>query len=344
LARAAHANPQWGVQATLVFRQKRTTSLDRIRQLQDEGLRVHLVPGGLHWWTQQQLSGLLKLLAPDVVVVHGYPEHLIGREAAIAAGVSRLIHVEHNSRERYNRASLKRALQLTEKTECIVGVSESVCDNLKMLGFPAGKLLTIPNGVDVQRFVDAGNTAWCQRESRVMMCARFSSQKDHASLIRAAAVMKLQGVSCPVWLAGTGKWLHMKRAVRLSRSLGVHEDVRFLGHIPDVATRLGGTKIFVLSSHFEGMPLAVIEAMAAGCLVIGTDAPGIRDVIRSGKNGWLVPASDPNALADRIQSSLQDVQQSTHIAHTAQCEAMALYSPKQFAQRHNALYSSEPTQ
>ena len=89
------------IQCLLVLRRKRTTDPARIEQLRAQGIEVEVVPGWSHAATIWSLVRLAWRWRPDVLVAHGFPEHLLGRWAGRWAKVDRLIHVEHNSRERY---------------------------------------------------------------------------------------------------------------------------------------------------------------------------------------------------------------------------------------------------
>ncbi|PWS21349.1 glycosyltransferase, partial [Enterococcus faecium] len=77
--------------------------------------------------------------------------------------------------------------------------------------------------------------------------------------------------------------------------------VSFLGQVADMPELLASQRIFVLSTHYEGMPLALVEAMAAGCACIGSDVVGVREVISHGRTGLLVPEGDAQALADALE-------------------------------------------
>jgi glycosyltransferase involved in cell wall biosynthesis len=338
LVRAATRCPDLNADAILVLRRKRTTRPEKLAALRAEGLEVHTVSGLFHWHTQRQLADLCKTLRPDVMVAHGYPEHIIGRTAGLRAGVPTLVHVEHNSRERYTASSLKKALQLAAHTQQTIGVSEGVCDNLRSLGFPDWRIQAIPNGVDLTRFAHVPTPPWATRQTRVVMCARYASQKDHLTLIRASARLSDMQVDCPVLLAGDGKLRHRGKAEALARHLHPRGQVQFLGQVQNVPQLLADSKLFVLSTHYEGMPLALIEAMAAGCLVIGTDVPGVRDVIRHGQNGWLVPENDPDALAERIAHALTTPSESARIAAQGHTDSIQAFSQAQCATRHYHAY------
>lgn len=114
------------MEVTLVLRRKRTTSPEKLAALRAQGLDVRVVPGWFNALTVWTLYRLCRVWKPDVLVAHGFSEHLWGRYAGLLAKVPTLVHVEHNSRERYTRWRLAQALWLSQRTAATVGVSEGV--------------------------------------------------------------------------------------------------------------------------------------------------------------------------------------------------------------------------
>ncbi len=178
-------------QPVLVLRRKRTTSPERVAALRAEGIDVRIVPGWAHLATVWRLAALCRAWRPDVLVAHGFSEHLWGRYAGLLAGVPRLVHVEHNSRERYSAWRLRQALWLSGRTDAIVGCSEGVRRSLLGRGFPADKTQAISNGIRLEPFAGADARPWSEREPAIVMSARFARQKDHATLLRAVALLLL---------------------------------------------------------------------------------------------------------------------------------------------------------
>jgi glycosyltransferase involved in cell wall biosynthesis len=332
LVRAAQADP--GTEALLVLRRKRQADPARIEALRREGLQVEVVPGWLHLATVVGMVGVCKRFRPDVLVAHGFSEHLWGRYAGLWAKVPALVHVEHNSRERYSWWRLQQARWLARRTALIVGCSEGVRDVLLGLGFPPQRTVAIPNGVKLGAFDGADAHPYAQRVPGVVMSARFARQKDHETLIRAVAVLRERGLTPPVMLAGAGKQRYRVHAERLVRELGLQSQVQFLGHCPTVPALLMGHQIFVLSTHYEGMPLALVEAMAAGCAVVGSAVVGVKEMLRDGVDGKLAPPADSAALADAIEALLRDPAQAAQLAAAARQRALSDFSVAQMAARY----------
>lgn len=326
------------IEPLLVLRRKRRTPPARIAELREQGVPLRLVPGWSHLATIFALVRLCREFRPDVLVAHGFSEHLWGRYAGLLAKVPHLVHVEHNTRERYTRWRLAQTRWLARRTDRIVGCSEGVRGALLALGMPPERTIAIPNGIRLDPFAGADAHPFEQRTPGIVMVARFSKQKDHATLLRAVALLGQRGLHVPVQLAGGGKALHRAPLERLAASLGIDDRVQFLGVVRDVPQRLMTHQICVLSTHYEGMPLALLEGMAAGCAVVGSAVPGVREVLRNGEDGLLVPESDPVALADALERLLRDSDDAARMASNARAAALVRHGRELMNQRYEDLF------
>ncbi|HMN21009.1 MAG TPA: glycosyltransferase family 4 protein [Ottowia sp.] len=313
---------------------------ERIRELRTQGLAVELVPRWSHAATILALKAICNRWRPDVLVAHGYSEHLWGRYAGLLAGVPRLIQVEHNTRERYNLWRLQQSLWLARRTERIICVSQAVKDALVRRGHPTERCTVVLNGIELERWTHGH--PWNEREDAIVMPARFASQKDHFTLIRAIALLAARGLQPTVYLAGEGKssWRH--RAEQLARKLGVQEQVRFLGHVAALPELMGRVKFCVLSTHYEGLGLGLIEGMASGCCGIGSDVEGVREILKHGETGFLVPHEDPAALAETLADLLADTTTAARIAEAGQRHAQNAFDRRRMRQQYLSLFLQTP--
>lgn len=326
------------MEVLLVLRRKRNTTDQRVQQLRAQGLKVQVVSNFLHMWTVWELRKIIRAWKPDVVFAHGFSDHIWGRQAAVAQEVPYIFHVEHNSRERYTPRRLKQALALMASTQASIGVSEGVRESLVERGFPPEKCLAIPNGIDLARFPeDLLPAQWSARKPAIVMASRFARQKDHATLIRALALLRAQGMTPTLYLAGAGSQRLRKRAEALVNELGLGGQVQFLGNVADLPLRLAHTQVMVLSTHWEGMPLALVEGMAAGCACIATLVSGMQGVVQHGVDGLLVPHEDAAALAEALQRVLGDRVFAAQLGQAARQKALTSYGRAQMWQRYQAL-------
>ena len=137
---------------------------------------------------------------------------------------------------------------------------------------------------------------------RLIMPARFQAQKDHATLLRGLARLEEKFPGAIPWelcLPGDGERLEACR--EMVRTLGLPaERIRFPGHCHDLAERLPRQDILLLISHWEGLPLVLIEAMRAGLPVVASRVGGIEEVVVDGETGFLIPHEGVDELAERL--------------------------------------------
>ena len=335
LVRAARDSD--AIEPLLVLRRKRQTPAARLEELQRDGVPMAVVPGWSHAATILALVRLCRQFRPDVLVAHGFSEHLWGRYAGLLAKVPHLVHVEHNTRERYTRWRLLQSRWLARRTDRIVGCSEGVRRVLLEMGMPAERTVAIPNGIRLEPFAGADAHPFAGRTPGIVMVARFSRQKDHATLLRAVALLGQRGLHVPLQLPGGGKALHRKPLETLAAQLGIADRVQFPGVVRDVPQRLLAHQICVLSTHYEGMPLALLEGMAAGCAAVGSAVPGVREVISDGVDGLLVPEGDATALALALERLLRDPALAARLAAQARATALREYGRERMHRRYAQL-------
>jgi glycosyltransferase involved in cell wall biosynthesis len=221
-----------------------------------------------------------------------------------------------------------------------VAVSEHVGRRL-VATFPwiAERVVVVPNAVDTDRFhVDAdpalGNDLRNGTDSRlVLVPARLDKQKGQHFAI--AALRDLPDVR--LVLAGEGP--DRGALASHARELGVADRVVFLGLRHDVPTLLATCDVAVLPSLYEGLPVAPLEAMAAGCPVVATRIGGTDEAIDDGRTGLLVPPEDSNALARGINRVLSDAELAGRLARAGRADVEKRYSVRQLVARNVRLYA-----
>jgi glycosyltransferase involved in cell wall biosynthesis len=184
----------------------------------------------------------------------------------------------------------------------IVAVSEHTADVIvRVEGIAREKIVVIPNGVDLHRFAPrdsrVARAQWGIGEGTFVVASigRLSQEKGHRYLLQALAAARAQMPSIACLIAGDGP---LRRTLETQvRTLGLERVCRFLGDVPEIETVFAAADVAVLPSVFEGMPNAVLEAMAMGCPVIATAVGGSRELVRHGETGLLVPPADHTALA-----------------------------------------------
>jgi len=188
--------------------------------------------------------------------------------------------------------------------------SAEICDFVVANeGAPLGKIAVIPNGVDIKRFEDSVDSSEMRSSLGLTTgnfviggIGRLSKQKGFDILIKAISLLPSNNIHG--LLIGEGE--EREYLIQLSRDLGLEDRIHFAGYRSDVERLLQVVDLYVQPSRFEGMPNALLEAMAAGLPIVASEVDGNRDLIKNGFNGWLVPPEDERALALAIDSALSD--------------------------------------
>ncbi len=198
------------------------------------------------------------------------------------------------SRSTVHRLLLRVALHRASQVVC---VAHSMAKTLRA-SFPlhAHKTRVILNGVDMVYRPEG------RRSHRILFVGSLIPRKGADVLLRAFARLG-PGVET-LRLVGDGP--ERARLGELAQTLGISHRVEFVGQVPPdaVAGHLAGSEVFVLPSHSEGRPNVLLEAMAAGVAVVATKIDGVQETVAGGVEAWLVPAGDPDALANALSDAL----------------------------------------
>lgn len=322
----------------LVMRRKKVSLPATMQaQIAATGLRTAWVDDWPKWTTRRQLAALIADFQPQVFAAHGFSEHIWGRQAAFAAQVPVVLHIEQNC-ERYAFWRLWSARPLTARTTATVCVSQGVADHLRPKGLIGPRLEIIHNGADPTRYA-IGAPSFIGRSQDIIMVARFARQKDQPTLIRAAKRLADTGWSGRLLLGGDGKASHRRACEKLTASLGLADRVDFLGRVADAAPLYHRCRAAVLATHYEGLPLVLIDYMAAGCAAIGSEAAGVTDIIQPGVNGWMFPKGDDAALADTLRRVLAGGPDIEAVVARGQADAPARFSVSRMIGRYETLFA-----
>lgn len=173
---------------------------------------------------------------------------------------------------------------------------------IRRYGCPEGKIRVIPNGVDVEKFRPRGGEV----DDLILWGGRFVWQKGLEYLIDGLRIVAKRHPTVKLAMTGNGPLLSKIR--RRADQHKLTENVTFMGVLPrrEIPLIINKASIYVLPSLNEGMPYALLEAMASGKPVVGTRIPGISNVVSHGKNGLLVPPRDSRSLAEALLTLLND--------------------------------------
>jgi glycosyltransferase involved in cell wall biosynthesis len=239
------------------------------------------------------------------------------------------------------RTTLLQGTLLARRMGRGIAVSQAIATSLENeLRWPPEKIEVIRNGIEVERFqrsadrnlrrelaADSGDLVF-------LTVARLDLQKGVDVLLR--AVQSVYGARFVIVGAGDERM----RLERAAETLGVRDRVLFLGRRDDVPALLAASDAFVLPSLFEGTPLALLEAMAAGKPVVASAIPGTNELVADGETGLLVRANDSDALAAALRRIVSDPELRARLGAAAGRHAEAAHTAAASTRRVEAVYES----
>jgi glycosyltransferase involved in cell wall biosynthesis len=313
--------------------------------LERQGIPVrHLGRGRFDPRILTDLVRLARERRARILHVHGYAAADFGRLAARRVGAALVLH-EHFADPRMPAYQAVADRMLASLTDRAIAVSVSTREFLiHERHVPAARVRLIWNGAPLDEFapVSSDKAAAVRRELGLPAEAvvigsigRLNEQKGHRYLIEAAARVLANAPLARVLVVGDGDLAGPLR--EQARALGIADRVVFAGHRDDVPALLGAVDVFCISSTYEGTPLTLFEAMAAGKAIVSTAVDGCREVLEDGLTGLLVPPRDADALAAALTRVVVEPARRESLARAAR-EASARYDIRKCVDAMQALY------
>ncbi len=276
--------------------------------LKAAGIPVHILERGRRYNVAAglRLARLIRLRRYEIVHSHNFTALAVGVPAAVLGGARCVVRTEHNVvfTHHWARKLVSRIAAFREDAQ--IGVSRAVTNSHIANGrIPARRFVTVWNGIDDTRLKTDADRDTVRAELGLgpgeIMCITVGSlteQKDHRNLLAAAKLTLDERPEVRFFVVGGGP---LENEIRQSiGELGLAGRVILLGERLDVPRLLAASDMFVLPSAWEGLPITILEVMAASVPCVATDVGGVAEVLADGHNGFVVPPHDPRALADRV--------------------------------------------
>ena len=299
-------------------------------------------------WDLMKLPRLIKLLRDgrfDLLHTHLFHADLAGRPAAKAAGVPHLVHTVWTAEGRFRPWQFAYARLMKQSCDRVICVSQSVRDHhAGKSKLPDDAYAVIPWGVDVEKFRrdEASRqrlrSAWQLADDDVLLAfvGRLEFYKGVETLLAALGLLASAGRAVRAVIAGDGP---RRQAVEEFIAHGPGGSlVRMLGMVCDVPGVLSAADVYVMPSLWEGWPLALGEAMSASLPAIGSDVPGIRDLIVPQQTGLLVERQNADALASAIGLLVADGPMRARLGKAGRRRIVDQFSIEQTVAAHERLY------
>lgn len=287
--------------------------------------------------------GRIRGIKPDVFHAHltwplackyGLLSAILARVPVIVATLQLFVDLPYDRSTRLQQRLIARGIGR------YIAVSRESAARLRdAFRLPAGKIEVIHNAVPTRPFARAADPELHATQGRggppvVLTVARLDAQKGLPYLLEAATLVP----EAAFVIAGDGP--ERARLEALARDLGLGDRLVFLGRRGDIPALLASCDLFVLPSLYEGLPLAVLEAMAAGKPVVATAIGGTDEAVAHGETGWLVPPGDPAALAGAIRALLADPPLARRLAKAGNARLRREFSAETMVARVEALYDA----
>jgi glycosyltransferase involved in cell wall biosynthesis len=235
-----------------------------------------------------------------------------------------------------------RRLGFWRSADRIIAISDAVRGVLVASGVPANAITVVQSGIAVDDVARTGRSdprpalGLAAGTPLVITTGALVGHKDHATLVRSAQIAARRRPDLHWAIVGEGD---LRGALEgLIRELALEGRVHLLGEVPDAVRLVAAADLFVMSSAMEGLGTSILDAMALGIPVVGTDAGGIPELLQGGA-GRLVPPRDPAALADAVLSVLEDPE--ARAAQVARArEAVRRYGDERMAEGVLRVYRS----
>jgi glycosyltransferase involved in cell wall biosynthesis len=298
-----------------------------------------------------RLYQLIRRERPQIVHTHMAKAGTAGRLAARLAGVPIVLHKYHGHvlhsyfSPRKTEVFLTIERFLARLTDRLIAVGEG--QRRELIGYrlaPRDKIVSVPLGLEIEAMLEAEAERGRLRtelglngsEKLVGIVARLVPIKAHEIFLQAAAQIRRSVPEVRFVVVGDGE--RRAELETLAGSLGLADRTIFLGWRRDMRAIYADLDVVVLTSLNEGSPVAVIEAMAAARPVVATDVGGVSEVVQGGRSGLLVPARNPQAVAEAVTSLLRDPVLAEQLGRVARATVYPIYSAGRLTSDLERLY------
>ncbi|KIS04342.1 glycosyltransferase family 4 protein [Paucilactobacillus wasatchensis] len=256
------------------------------------------------------LRKIIKKEEPDILHLHSSKAGTVGRLASIGLSVKTIftVHgwaftngISSNIKKKIYQLIEKIVSPLTDYFICVSKYDYDIGEQHGILKITKHNYAVVHNGVPEP--TEKNITHNLENEAiKIVMIARFSAQKDQTTLIK--AISQISNRNFLVTFVGDGSTLEENQ--KLVKDMKLDKRVKFVGFKQNVIPYLINNDLYILSTHYEGLPISLIEAMSYGLPLIASDVGGNSELVSEGVNGFLVKPEDEQQLAERITCLLND--------------------------------------
>jgi glycosyltransferase involved in cell wall biosynthesis len=326
-----------------VFDNMHVESSDVATYMQQQNVPVIVIPckGKLDGTTIDAIRRSIETYDIGLVQSHGYKTDVYGYLAARKSGIP-ILATSHLWTRRTTSLRLYAYIDqlILRRFNHVVAVSDEIAEEIRGAGVSPEKISVIDNGIDVDAFrstsSDIGSEFRASDVRFVGAVGRLVSQKGFDYLLRAIPRILSRFPSTKFLIAGEGT--ERSGLEVLASELNISRQVQFLGTRSDMPSVYASFDVFILSSVDEGMPIALIEAMAAAKAVVATRVAAVPKLVIHGQTGLLVEPKNPEALSDAVCLLLENSALRERLGSAARTRIEKHFSSEVMAGRYLKLY------
>lgn len=279
-----------------------------------------------------ELRAIVNEVRPATVIsLLDYAHIITGLVKKISKHAFRTVFWEHSYPPKYYRAMrwafLKTILikYTYSRADHIITVSDPAATALReWLQLQPQKITCIANPVSIDTIKDRANAAIpVDRDKNrfiLVSVGRLEPEKRYDRLLRVFALVLEQSIPAELWMLGDGSL--KENLQRQAEGSGLSDHVTFWGFQNNPYAYLARSDVFIMTSDYEGLPLSMLEAMALGLPVITTDFTGVSAIMKNGESGYILPADDEKAMAQKVIELCRNKDRRTAMSRAAMERAM----------------------
>ena len=319
-------------------------------QLSREGFPVHVVGRrpGVDLRCAQRLGQVIRRAGVDLIHCHQYAPFFYGSLSRLGFDRTPVIFTEHgrNQPDYPKRRRILANRFLLRRSDRVVGVGRAVCQALvQNEGIPEERVELVYNGIDLNGFCPSElervavrtELRLAAKDFVMILVARLHWLKDHATALKALAHAVKDNSNMKLVLVGDGP--EAEKISALVSQLGLQPFVRSLGWRSDVGRLCGAADLVLLTSISEGIPLTLIEGMNVSLPVLATDVGGVGEVVEDGRTGFLVPAGDDHALAEKMLLLAENEPLRRQMGERGRQRASTMFSESRMLDEYSTIYN-----
>ncbi|MDO6459860.1 glycosyltransferase [Granulosicoccaceae sp. 1_MG-2023] len=315
-----------------------------LEEIENSGVPVTVLGrrNGHDWRHAWALYRWFRQYRPKVVHTHLFTADAWGRTFAWLARVPGIFSTVHSTNAWKTPLHLRVDRLLARISDAVIACTGEVRNTIVGQGIPEAKVVSVPNGVDLQR-MGAFDALDLQQAFAVpagvpvfALVGRLHEAKGHTDLLPVLAELAAEGVPFACLFVGGGE-LEDTLCAQVAEQ-GLQNHVFFCGFRSDVPAILKSLDFLVMPSRWEGLPISLLESMACGTPVLASAVGGIPDVIESGRDGLLYPQGDAAALKQALTQLLAEPQLRQQMAEAGRHKIETQYSAAAVARAYESLY------